>query len=242
MTRQTILRGALVLLFFSVLAEAAMANSGAAIHVFFIPGVAVFSPLLGLPVTMLAALLERPFVSWAGIRSYPLTHSIRANLLSWLAGFVFISFVALWNAGFMSDSKGGYGPVEWVVAVLFVLAIPVSILIEGCYYRTILKRQGSVLRWSPVIAANIVSNTVLAAMAVAPAILDPFFSINRIADCLSAYQWFAVSEMLEWILAAICLDMAVFAFWPLSKRGHAPAAASDPAATTRPPPEEVSPP
>jgi hypothetical protein len=202
--------------------------------------VAVFSPLWGLPLTLLAAVLERPFVSRAGIRTYALTRSIRANLLSWLAGLIFVFLFALFTPGSMSNPRSGYGPVELLATIFFVLAIPVSTLIEGGYYRAILKRQGGLLRWRWVIAANVFSNAVLVAMAFMPKFLWGHGAIpSWCFEVRLLTLWLVLSEALSWILAAICLAIVAFAFRPLRKPLQAEPEAIQTAAKAESPRKEV---
>lgn len=216
--RQTILRSALVLLFISISAQMAWANGGAWLSpVLYVPGLVVLSPLLGLPVTLAAAILERPFVSLAGVRTHALTRSIRANLLSWLVGLVFMVVVIFFAlpVTYLDRVLSG-DPIVSVFALwllemaYYILAIPISILIEGGYYRAILRRQRGVLRWRWVVAANVFSNVVLVAMAFVPAILrknDPTL-VRNVEPHL---------ETLWWLLAAISAALVLFALRPLGK-------------------------
>jgi hypothetical protein len=240
MTRQTILRGALVLLFISISAQMAWANGGAWVSpVLYVPGLIVLSPILGLPVTLAAAVLERPFVSLAGIRTHALTRSIRANLLSWVVGLAFMvvaRFFARPVAYF--ERVLSWDPIVllialwWLEMAYYILAIPISILIEGGYYRAILKRQGGVLRWRWVVAANVFSNVVLVAMAFVPGILreDHPRLVRNVEPHL---------ETVWWALYAFCIVLVAFALRPLREPLQAPAEARPLAADVESPREEV---
>jgi hypothetical protein len=49
-----------------------------------IPGLAIAGPALGLPLSVLASFLERPFVSLAGVRRHAIWYSLQANCISLL--------------------------------------------------------------------------------------------------------------------------------------------------------------
>jgi hypothetical protein len=53
-----------------------------------IPGLAMFGPAMGLPLSVLAAFLERPFVTRAGFERNALWFSLQANFVSLLVGYV----------------------------------------------------------------------------------------------------------------------------------------------------------
>jgi hypothetical protein len=196
MTRQTILRGVLVLLLLLIPASLAFGNSGS--PALFFPGLVAFSPLLGLPATLVAAVLERPFVSRAGIQTHALTRSIRANVLSWLVGLFFVFLL-------------GSNQVAVMLAILyFILAIPISILIEGGYYWAILKRRGGGLRWRWVIAANVISSVCLVALDFVPSILQEKYP--RLEFVVEPNR-----PTLYWILAIISVALVAFALRPLGK-------------------------
>jgi hypothetical protein len=195
MTRQTILRGVLVLLLVSLTAEAALAN--AISPVLYVPGLVLISPLVGLPATLAAAVLERPFVSLAGIQRHAIARSIRANLLSWLVGLPF-SFFAVASPG------------EGALLFFAILAVLISIAIEGGYYLRVLERQGAVLRFRWVVAANVLSSALLIGLSFAPGILRSRYP--RLEFVVEPHQ-----PTLYWILAAISVALVAFALRPLGK-------------------------
>jgi hypothetical protein len=237
MTRQTVLRGVLVLWLVLIPAGLAFGNSGAPFElVLYVPGLVVLSPLLGLPVTLAAAVLERPFVSCAGIRRHALTRSMRANLLSWLLGLVIMFFGGF--AGYLAAhlfSESVFFPyvLGLVEIAYFVLAIPISIVIEGSYYNSVLYHNGGVVRWRWVIAANIFSNAVLVAMAFVPGILRE--NHPKLVRNVEPHL-----ETVWWLLAAMCLVLVAFAFRPLREPLQAPAEATQPPAEADSPREEFS--
>jgi len=208
MTRQTALRGVFVLLLVLMPAGLALANSGA--PVLYLPGLVMISPLWGLPATLAAAVLERPFVSRAGIQRHALTRSIRANLLSWLVGLVISLFMVAFIAA-------GPKPLGFAAAVVFAIAcvicLPVvfSIFVEGGYYVQVLRRDGAILRWRWVIAGNIVSAAFLTSLSFVPDALRREYP--QLEFMVEPHR-----EPLWWLLAAISLALVLFALRPLGQR------------------------
>jgi len=90
----------LALLLVLLLATTAMANVIAP-FVWLWPGVVAMSFPVSLPATVLAAFLERPFVSRSGIQRHALRYSLRANFLSLLVGVVLMpgTYVLMWTLG-----------------------------------------------------------------------------------------------------------------------------------------------
>lgn len=97
--------------------------------------------------TLLAAVLERPFTQWAGIRKQALLYSIRANILSW-----FVGLLLAWSLIYL-DKMGSlyYG--------LLFLAVPFSVFIEGTYLTCLGLCQS--FKWRPIILGNVFSGLVL---------------------------------------------------------------------------------
>ena len=116
------------------------------------PGAVSIDPVFGLLPTVLAAFIERPFVSRAGVGKRPLLQSIRANLLSLLAGIPIAAFI--WSV----ESLQG-------MIVLTGVAVIISILVEGSYLSAVLNGEPQQLRWSWIALGNIVSNSVLIGIA-----------------------------------------------------------------------------
>src|SRR5947209_12590324 len=80
----SVLFAAILLLAF---ASPAFANSIAP-TAYFWPGVLPLMLGMALPASVLAAVLERPFVSRAGVREYAFWYSLQANLVSLVIGYV----------------------------------------------------------------------------------------------------------------------------------------------------------
>jgi hypothetical protein len=141
----------LAVLLILVAATPALANSLAS-WVWIWPGVVSIEPFFGLLPTVLVSFIERPFVTRAGIDKRPLLRSIQANLLSLLAGIPVAVFV------WASDSMQG-------LALLAVVAVAVTIVVEIAYFRSVMRRDQRQLRWSWIVYGNIVSNLVLVGIA-----------------------------------------------------------------------------
>jgi len=76
--RSTVKRGRMT----PILANTITADMG------LIPGLALAGPALGLPLSVFAAFLERPFISLAGVCSDAIWYSLQANFVSLLIGYV----------------------------------------------------------------------------------------------------------------------------------------------------------
>lgn len=97
--------------------------------------------------TLLAALVERPFLTMAGFRRLALIYSIRANILSW-AGGVGIVFL------FGTSTPG-------VFVLMLYLAVPFSLAIEGAFLWQIQQKSRARFDLAPFIAGNIISGVLL---------------------------------------------------------------------------------
>lgn len=107
------------------------------------PGLGLFSPALGLPLSMLAGVLERPFYTTAGVKRHAVWYALQANLISLVAGYLLIiPFGAVFDAVLVL----AWPPV----------AIALSIIIERHYLkaRGVLESSG---RWLPIILGNLFS-------------------------------------------------------------------------------------
>lgn len=109
------------------------------------PGFAMMGPIMGLPVSVLAAFVERPLVQRAGVTKHALWFSLQANFVSLLAGYA-----ALLIAGptLFHDTSGA-------VALWPFVAIFISIVVERTYLALINRPQ--FVRWNWIIAANLCS-------------------------------------------------------------------------------------
>jgi hypothetical protein len=126
-------------------ATPALANSIAP-TAYFWPGVLPLTLGLALPASVLAAFLERPFVSQAGVREHAAWYSLQANLVSLVIGYLTLPFgvYALYTIG----------------PLWSVMAVCMSIVAEGWYYRR-RATKGSEFRWGPVVWGNLFSSFVL---------------------------------------------------------------------------------
>lgn len=98
-----------------------LANSIAA-EAALLPGLAITGPAFGLPLSVLAGFLERPFVSRAGIPTHALWYSLQANLASLLVGYVCTLVVI----PILLDPVGA-------LLVWPIVALAISIFVEGGY-------------------------------------------------------------------------------------------------------------
>ena len=160
----------------------------------FWPGMFLLSPLFGIPATLLAAFLERPFVTAAGVRRYALAQSIRANLLSWAVGAVIVFLL------FGMDSMVAMGIYFWT-------SVPLSIWIEGSYLRRAAARRGDTADWGMIVFANIASG---AALMVIGAIA---ISIGE-NDPLLGWRLRPYVTPLMLIGGAMSLAIIVYGLWP----------------------------
>jgi hypothetical protein len=150
--RLLLLAAALVLL---IVASPASANSIAPTFLLFH---AVFSfqfmLWLALPASVLAAVLERPFVLRAGVREHTLSYSLQANFVSLVIGYATFPLCA----SLPMDLATRYD----VLGLLWPLfTIGLSIVSEGCYYQWIALKGRGCVRWGWVIGANLFSSAVL---------------------------------------------------------------------------------
>jgi hypothetical protein len=113
---------------------------------YFWPGMIPMTVGLALPASVLAAFVERPFVSRAGIRQYAIWYSLQANFVSLAIGYITMP-IGIWVL-YMA------GPL-WSV-----IAIALSVVSEGWYYRW-RALHGVPLRWGYLICGNLLSSVVL---------------------------------------------------------------------------------
>lgn len=111
----------------------------------FMPGPLVPAALgLAIPASVLAAFIERPFFTAAGVHTHPLRYALRANLYSLLVGFLTFpgSLLAITIMGYCWTPFG----------------IAISVLVERWYLRRAGFRELDVL---PIIVGNCVSTLTL---------------------------------------------------------------------------------
>jgi hypothetical protein len=113
-----------------------------------IPGFAFVGPGLGLPLSLLAAFIERPFYSAGGVRANAIWYSLQANLVSLAAGFVLcLAFGVLMAAVGLQASDAAFF-IAWPIVAVFC-----SVLIERMYIASRSPR----LSWAWTAAGNILS-------------------------------------------------------------------------------------
>jgi hypothetical protein len=110
---------------------------------------------LALPMSVLAAVIERPFVSWAGVREHTLWYSLQANCLSMAVGYALFPVCA--------NQKMDLATRYDVLGLLWPLfAAGLSIVLEVCYYQWILMlRNAGYVKFGWIIVGNILSNGVV---------------------------------------------------------------------------------
>lgn len=135
----------------ALLANAIAADAG------LIPGLAIFGPAMGLPVSVLAAFVERPFVTRAGYKKSAIWFSLQANFVSLLVGYVATIFVLP-----VIDSTNYAVALAWPF-----LAVGISILTERHYLNARLSPNR--VPWPPIVAANLISATACIAVLIVAA-------------------------------------------------------------------------
>ena len=127
-----------------------------------IPGLAIFGPAMGLPLSVLAAFIERPFVTRAGFERNAIWFSLQANFVSLLIGYVATMFVI----PLVMRPGGGMVVLAWPF-----LAVGISIATERLY---LTKRLGhGIVPWTPIAWGNIISAlSCIAVMLVAATLRD----------------------------------------------------------------------
>jgi hypothetical protein len=115
-----------------------------------IPGIAIAGPAMGLPLSVLAAFIERPFVTLSGVRPHALWYALQANLVSLLVGYV-----GLFGAAVIVDASKLWGPNDALFMVWPFVAVALSAIVERSYLaaRT---RPGRVT-WGWIVLGNVLS-------------------------------------------------------------------------------------
>jgi hypothetical protein len=142
-----------------------------------IPGLAIVGPAMGLPLSVLAAFVERPFYSLAGVHQHTIWYSLQANLISLGVGVVATFFAAV-----IGDSLHHYYAL---FAVWPFLAVCVSIVVERAYLRY--RRQRFAVRWGWTIAGNVVSAGLCIALLFLVEILQPV--LPQLRQALTPYNF-----------------------------------------------------
>lgn len=177
-----------------MLSVPAAANSMAP-YAYFWPGVLPIAGGLAFPASVLAAVIERPFLTWAGIQRGALAYSLQANFLSLLIGMVTSTFGMVFLYAL--------GPLWWPVP------IAVSVLSEGWYLRW---KTGRRLLWLPIVYGNLLSSLLLLLLPVTVMDIHPLWP-SLYWDYLVLYH-----EPLFWWTFAASLAVFLLSFlWPIRK-------------------------
>lgn len=179
------------------------------------PGVVSIDPIFGLLPTVLVSFIERPFVSRSGVETLPLIRSIRANLLSFLAGIPVAGFV------YSVDSWQG-------TVVLTIVAVAVSIAVEIAYLEFVLKDESQHLRWRWIILGNIVSNSVL--IGIALTIMKFQQNYPAMGKAVERYQGIFFCAHLAISFSAVVAALVgptIFVLWQRRGKGQGPLVAPD---------------
>ena len=115
-----------------------------------IPGLAIAGPAMGLPLSILASFLERPFISLAGVQHHAIWYSIQANTISLLVGYV-----GVFAAAFIGEALPRWAPSEPVFTVWPFVAVAVSILVERTYLS--IRTSEFHPKWRWIIVGNVLS-------------------------------------------------------------------------------------
>lgn len=165
---------------------------------FFLRGFHFFTLACALQGTVLAAVLERPFVSKAGITEHAIWYSLQANLVSGLIGLVCapVAITAVLEV-----------PLLWPFTA--IVAVIISTYSEGTYYRWFALEQGQSLQWGWIAFANFFSSFVL--FMFAPLLADfVYFHPNRYNRWVSTVEPFQAQIL--WSSLTACVAALVWSF------------------------------
>jgi hypothetical protein len=165
-------------------------------YVYYWPGIVSVMPVYAFPASLLAAFLERPFLTAAGVARRPLVLSLRANFFSTIVGVLFVPLadVLLYVIG----------PLWCVVA----FGISISCVVEISYLRGF--AQGDCRRWI-LVAGNAASSGTLMVLSVVTASIGD--AHRHWARSLESHH--------DWLMwCSLGASLAVFLgglFWPVPR-------------------------
>jgi hypothetical protein len=169
---------------------------------FFFPGFLFMSLGAAILATVLAGVLERPFVSRAGVKENAIWYSLQANLVSAVIGLLCMPLAVALLETF---------PPLWCLA-----AVTISIISEGVYYQSCALEPGQELRWRWIILANIFSSAIL----FAPLPILEYFK-DRYTD---SYWWWGLrfERYQVWMLyPSVAAGLAAFVWsFVVTSRAH----------------------
>lgn len=155
-------------MFPTLLANSIAADAG------LIPGLAIFGPVMGLPLSVLAAFIERPFFSRAGLPTKAIWYSLQANFVSLLVGYAATVIVI----------PLVMSPIDAFGMIWPFVALGISVVTERQYLQ--MRNRSRRLAWGPVTAGNITS----AAVSIGVLILVVWLRgrVPRICDAIREYE------------------------------------------------------
>ena len=154
---------------------------------------------MALPATVLAAIVERPFLIRAGVSHYPLWYSLQANFASLLLGLLTLPLAL----GFIQSVPFLWSPI----------AVSLSIAVEGWYLCRRAVPVSSTFRWGPVIWANVARSGLLLALAVF--IVLPLYDRRDLASFLEPYEHTLLVGS-----SVLCLTLLIASFCVTVLRGQ----------------------
>ncbi len=160
----------------------------------FLPGLALFGPAFGLPLSLLAGILERPFYSRAGVSRSAIWFSLQANFISLLVGYLMlpIALFGLYNAA--------------------ILWFPVSVFISTAVERSYLKWRvrdfdgnWKQVGWANVLSALAIVGVLLLSVpfntpANKSALLPYYLPLTSVGIAISAVA-FLMAFIMPWVQA-----------------------------------------
>ncbi len=166
-------------------------------YVYFWPGIISITVAYAFPASLLAAFLERPFLSAAGIRRRPLILSLRANFVSTVAGLLLIPV--------------GYPALLTIGPLWCVVAFGVSCAVE-IYYLRRYSHQAFTSGW--LLGGNAVSSVVL--MALPPVAIIIRQNNLQLVWSLEPYlRWLALLTL----IVSLTLFLGSFV-WPVAAKSE----------------------
>ena len=164
-------------------------------YVYFWPGIISITLVYAFPASLLAAFLERPFLTNAGINHRPLVLSLRANFLSTIAGILLIPI--------------GYPALYTIGPLWCIVAFGVSCAVEIFYLR---RYSHQSFTWGWAVGGNAISSAVL--MILPPIAIAIRQNNYQLAWSLERHQvWLAWSSL----GVSVALFLASFAWSIVAK-------------------------
>ena len=118
----------------------------------FLPGMYVLGLYFGFLLSMLAAIIERPFIENAGVRRSPLAYSIRANSLAFLMMFGYLVFLY-----YIAEFLFWCLPILPGIVFISFMGLVLLIIVKGFYLRNKKPEDDFAEYWGPIILGNLAS-------------------------------------------------------------------------------------